>query len=115
MYTYLQNLSFELDGHRLRHRLDFVDELDACISSDRHHSVALSVSLFAAGRLACTVAVRVRYSISRLPTTPVSNRICSCHYFVVGLTDARTRRDQKRAERRVDRLALSKTLRSNNS
>jgi len=41
---YLQNLSFELDGHRLCHRFDLVDELNACISSDSHHSVALTRS-----------------------------------------------------------------------
>jgi len=43
--SYLQNLCFEFDGHRLRHRLEFVDKLDACVSSDSHHSVALCQSL----------------------------------------------------------------------
>lgn len=43
--NYLQNLRFEFDGHRLRHRLEFVDKLDACISSDSHHSVTLCQSL----------------------------------------------------------------------
>jgi len=63
---YLQNLRFELDGHRLCHGFDFVDELDACISRDRHDSVARSLSLslslchsvsLLAGRLGRTVAV----------------------------------------------------------
>jgi len=51
---YLQNLSFELDCHRLRHRLDFVDELDACVSSDGHHLFAVAVAVaVAVGQSPC--------------------------------------------------------------
>jgi len=78
---YLQNLRFELDGHRLCHGFDFVDELDACISRDRHDSVARSLSL----SLSLSVSLcqspcrstwshccRVLYSIRCLPTTRVA-------------------------------------------
>jgi len=48
--NYLQNLSFELDGHRLRHCLELVDKLDASVPSDCHPSCTgtklLSLSLF---------------------------------------------------------------------
>jgi len=46
---YVQNLGFELDGHGLRHRFEFVDELDACVSSDGHHSQLLLVFLLFRG------------------------------------------------------------------
>lgn len=61
----LQDLRFELDGHRLRHRLELVDELDACVPSHCHHSplsLSFSHSLLVRGLVSCSL--RSRHCVS---------------------------------------------------